>query len=93
LSPILFPKIGWQELKQIPVPAATLTHKLVPHHVIVEALVETLSFRHIGVVIEEYAVLFDGRKMFGVLDLETRMEGCQFSIGIRNSTAYTPTIR
>ena len=68
-----------------PVPAATLTRKLVPHHLIVEALVETLSFRHIGVVNEEYAVSFDGMKMFGVLDLETQMEGCRFSIGIRNS--------
>ena len=34
---------------------------------------------------EEYAVSFDGMKMFGVLDLETQMEGCRFSIGIRNS--------
>ena len=79
------PKIGRLELEQIPVPEATLTHKPVPHHVIVEALVETLSFRHIGVVNEEYAVSFDGMKMFGVLDLETQMEGCRFSIGIRNS--------
>jgi hypothetical protein len=39
----------------------------------------------IGVVNEEYAVSFDGMKMFGVLDLETQMEGCLFSIGIRNS--------
>jgi DNA polymerase III delta prime subunit len=46
---------------------------------------ETLSFRHIGVVQEEYAVSPDGMKMFGVLDLETQMEGCRFSIGIRNS--------
>ena len=52
------PKIGRRELEQIPVPEATLTHKPVPHHVIVEALVETLSFRHIGVVNEEYAVSF-----------------------------------
>jgi hypothetical protein len=34
-------------------------------------LVETLSFRHIGVVTEEYAVSKDGMKMFGVLDLDT----------------------
>jgi len=79
------PKIGRTELAQIPVPEATSTHKPVPHHTIVEALVETLSFRHIGVVNEEYAVSFDGMKMFGVLDLETQMEGCRFSIGIRNS--------
>jgi hypothetical protein len=44
-----------------------------------------LSFRHIAVVNEEYAASSDGMKMFGVLDLETQMEGCRFSIGIRNS--------
>jgi hypothetical protein len=27
----------------------------------------------------------DGMKVFGVLDLETEMEGCRFSIGLRNS--------
>jgi Domain of unknown function (DUF932) len=78
-------KIGRPELAQIPIPTETSTHKPVPHHNIVEALVETLSFRHIGVVQEEYAVSSDGMKMFGVLDLETQMEGCRFSIGIRNS--------
>lgn len=78
-------KIGRPELAQIAVPEATRTHKPVPHHEIVEALVETLSFRHIGVVHEEYAVSSDGMKMFGVLDLETQMAGARFSIGIRNS--------
>lgn len=78
-------KIGRPELEQIPVPEATPTHKPIPHHTIVESLVETLSFRHIGVVNEEYAVSSDGMKMFGVLDLETQMDGCRFSIGIRNS--------
>ena len=64
-------KMGRPELAQIPVSQATRTHRPVPHHEIVEALVETLSFRHIGVVNEEYAVSADGMKMFGVLDLET----------------------
>jgi Domain of unknown function (DUF932) len=79
------PKLGRTELAQIPVPQATRTHRPVPHHEIVEALVETLSFRHIAVVNEEYAVSPDGMKMFGVLDLETQMEGARFSIGLRNS--------
>jgi len=78
-------KIGRPELEQIPVPDATPTHKPIPHHTIVEALVETLGFRHIGVVNEEYAVSSDGMKMFGVLDLETQMDGARFAIGIRNS--------
>jgi hypothetical protein len=68
-------KIGRPALAQIPVPTATATHKPVPHHEIVEALIETLGFRHIGVVGEEYAVSSDGMKMFGVIDLESQMEG------------------
>ncbi len=78
-------KIGRAELALIQVPLATLTHKPVPHHEIVEALIETLGFRHIGVVNEEYAVSNDGMKMFGIVDLESQMEGCRFSIGLRNS--------
>jgi Domain of unknown function (DUF932) len=52
---------------------------------VVSALIETLGFRHIAVVKDEYAVSRDGMKMFGVLDLDTGMHGCSFSIGIRNS--------
>jgi hypothetical protein len=37
------------------------------------------------VVNERYAASNEGMKMFGVLDLKTQMEGCRFSIGIRNS--------
>src|SRR5579863_4576260 len=78
-------KIAREQLAQVPTPPATATHRPVPHHEIVEALVETLSFRQIAVVQEEYAISHDGMKMFGVLDLATGFEGCRFSIGIRNS--------
>jgi len=77
--------IGREELTLVPTPLATETHRPIPHHEIVQALVETLGFRHIGVVHDEYAVSPDGMKAFGVLDLETEMEGCRFSIGLRNS--------
>ncbi len=77
--------IGREELTLVPTPPATETHRPIPHHEIVQALVETLGFRHIGVVHDEYAVSPDGLKAFGVLDLETEMEGCRFSIGLRNS--------
>ena len=70
-----------EELALVPTPPATDTHRPVPHHEIVQALVETLGFRHIGVVHDEYAVSPDGMKMFGVLDLETEMHGARFSIG------------
>ena len=78
-------KLTRQELAAVPTPQATATHRPVPHVEIVETLVETLSFRHIGVVKEEYAVAKDGMKMFGVLDLDTGMHGCRFSIGVRNA--------
>ena len=50
-----------------------------------QALIETLGFRHIGVVHDEYAVSPDGIKALGVLDLETEMTACGFSVGLRNS--------
>jgi Domain of unknown function (DUF932) len=78
-------KITREELKVIATPPGSPTHHPIPHHEIVGALVETLSFRQISVVREEYAVSGDGMKMFGVLDLETTFNGCRFAIGIRNS--------
>ena len=71
--------IGREELTLVPTPPATETHRPIPHHEIVQALVETLGFRHIGVVHDEYAVSPDGMKAFGVLDLETEMEGCRLN--------------
>ena len=78
-------KITREELKVIPTPACSATHQPLPHFEIVGALVETLSFRQISVVRDEYAVSSDGMKMFGVLDLETTFDGCRFAIGVRNS--------
>jgi Domain of unknown function (DUF932) len=79
-------KINREELVRVATPPATSTHQPIPHHQIVEALVESLSFRQIGVIQEEYAVSKDGMKMFGVLDLEAlQIRGCRFAIGIRNS--------
>jgi hypothetical protein len=78
-------RVSREELKVIPVPESTRTFKPIPHYEIVEALVEALSFRHISVVRDEYAVSPDGMRMFGVLDLETAFDGCRFAVGIRNA--------
>jgi len=78
-------KITREELSLIPVPEATRTHQPIAHHRIIESLIEALSFRHITVVREEYAVSPDGGKMFGVLDLNTEWNGVRFSVGLRNS--------
>ena len=78
-------KITRAELAQLPTPPATATHLPIPHAVVVETLVETLSHRHIAVVGEEFAVSSDAMEMFGVFDLETSFEGCGFAIGVRNA--------
>ena len=78
-------KLSREQLALVPTPPGTSTHRPVPHTEVIGALVETLGFRHIGVVRDEYAVSRDGMKMFGVLDLDTGMHGCRFSIGVRNA--------
>ena len=78
-------KISRAELAQVPTPSATPTHIPIPHVEVVETLIGTLRLRHIGVVSEEFAVSRDGMEMFGVLDLETTLDGCRFAIGIRNA--------
>jgi Domain of unknown function (DUF932) len=78
-------KLTRAELARVQTPAATATHKPIPHIEVVEKLIETLGFRQISVVREEYAVSKDGMRMFGVMDLTTAFEGCRFAIGLRNS--------
>lgn len=78
-------KLGRDLLALVATPEGTETHKPVPHINVVNGLIETLGFRHINVVKDEYAVSKDGMKMFGVLDLETGFEGCRFSLGLRNA--------
>jgi hypothetical protein len=78
-------KLNRQELALVPTPPGTTTHKPVPHIEVVNALLETLAFRHITVVRDEYAVDKTGAKMFGVMELDQGMESARFALGIRNS--------
>jgi hypothetical protein len=78
-------KVDREFLKTLPLPEATRTHQPIPHIQIVEALIESLSFRHIAVVRDEYAVTPDGMRCFGLLQLEYRYQDVQFAIGFRNS--------
>ena len=48
------------DLALVPTPPGTATHRPVPHIEVVTALVETLGFRHISIVHDEYAVSRDG---------------------------------
>jgi hypothetical protein len=78
-------KIDYNRLALIPAPASTATHQIIPHHEVVDALVETLGFRHIGVHRMEFAVDKTGNKMFGLIELEHGFNGARFALGLRNS--------
>ena len=78
-------RVDREFLRALPVPVGTQTHKPISHIQIVEALVETLGFRHINVTADEYAVTPDGNRMFGLMELDYEFSGVRFAIGIRNA--------
>ena len=78
-------RIGRQELPALPTPEATGTHKPIPHHALVEALVESLAYRQLDIVKDEYAVSADGMRLFGFLSLNLEHAGIRLALGIRNS--------
>jgi len=78
-------KMTRDQLVTIPAPDGTDTFKPIPHVQLVNSLVEGLSFRHLSVVRDEYAVSDDGLKLFGLLEIEAGFEGVRFALGIRNA--------
>src|SRR5690348_10446586 len=78
-------KLTRQQLVEILPPEPTDTFKPIAHTDLVTNILETLSFRHINVVRDEYAVSQDGMKLFGVMELETTGHGFRFALGLRNA--------
>ena len=78
-------KLTREQLGVILPPEPTDTFKPIGHADLVRQVIEGLSFRHINVVRDEYAVSEDGMKLFGVMDLEAGMDGARYSLGIRNA--------
>src|SRR5665213_4600764 len=81
-------KLDLNQLALIPTPPSTPTHQIIPHHEVVNALIETLGFRHIGVHKSEFAVNRSGNKMFGLVEMEHGFTGARFALGIR-TVSYT----
>jgi Domain of unknown function (DUF932) len=78
-------KIGRQDLLALPTPVGTDTHRPIPHSNVIQALLESLAYRHLNVVKDEYAVTNDAMRMFGFLELEIEESGVRISLGVRNS--------
>jgi hypothetical protein len=78
-------KLTRDQLVTILPPEGTDTHKPIAHTELIANLIDGLSYRHINVVNDEYAVSEDGMKLFGVLELESGFEGARFALGVRNA--------
>jgi len=85
-------RVTREELSTLPTPASTDTHKIVPHHEVIAALEETLSFRHISIVREEYAIAKDGARLFSLLEVDAEHEGVRFAIALRNAHDKSMTL-
>ena len=77
--------VGRQDLLLLPTPEASETHKPIAHAALVQTVIETLGFRKLNVVQDQYAISPDGMRMFGVLALDVEENGVRVSIGLRNS--------
>jgi hypothetical protein len=77
--------VGRQDLKDLPTPEPTATHFPIPHSRFVETLAESLYFRHLEIVGEEFAVSPDGQRFFGALTLNVEDSGVRIALGLRNS--------
>lgn len=78
-------KVKRENLSLVPTPPATDTFKPIGHAALIDELEKSLSFRHIQIVRDEYAVTPDGMKLFGLLELDAEYEGVRFAIGLRNA--------
>lgn len=78
-------KVTRRELSLVPTPPATDTFKPIAHAALINELEGALSFRHISIVRDEYAVSPDGMRLFGLLELNAEYEGVRFAIGLRNA--------
>ena len=77
--------INRSALRHLPVPPSTETFQPIPHYSLVEQIHESLSYRRLQVVREEFAVSPDGMKLFGLIELNVEYSGVRFAIGLRNS--------
>ena len=77
--------VSRDELNLIETPPATDTFKPVSHHKLVSMIEETLHYRRISIVAEEFAVSSNGMKLFGLLELSFEEEGVRFALGIRTA--------
>ena len=76
---------NYDGLRALTMPPATCTHVPIPHADVVEALIQSLGYRNIEVVKDEYALTPDFMRMFGIMTVNVEHSGVRLALGIRNS--------
>ncbi len=77
--------VGRKFLSTLPEPIATETFKPIHHALLIDRIMDSLWYRRMNVVRDEYAVSDDGMKMFGLIELDVEYKGVRFAIGLRNA--------
>jgi hypothetical protein len=78
-------RIGRQDLALLPTPDATATHKPIARTALVQAIVESLAYRQLDVVRDEYAATPDGMRLFGFMEVSIVFGGVRLALVFRNS--------
>lgn len=78
-------RIGRQDLPAIVTPEPTETHWPIAHAVLVEMILESLTYRQLEVRRDEYAVSADGMRLFGFLEVNIEHHGVRLALVFRNS--------
>ncbi len=66
-------------------PGPTDTHVPVRHATLIETILESLAYRQLQVIRDEYAVTGDGMRLFGFLELNIERDGIRLALVLRNS--------
>jgi hypothetical protein len=77
--------VSYDDLRAVPIPAATDTHIPVPHHEIVELVRYTLGFYQHEIADETFGVTEDGSRFFGLMTLRSPYGDYGDVVGLRNS--------
>lgn len=79
-------QIARQNLIDLDTPVSdSPSHVILPHYALVDRVLESLEYRKIGVVKDEYAIGRDGARLFGMLTLDIAKDGVNLVMGLRNS--------
>lgn len=79
-------RIERQNLKDLDTPVSTsASHVILPHHMLVDRVLESLEYRKINVLKDEYAIGRDGARLFGMMTLDIQQDGISLVMGLRNS--------